>query len=82
MLIGIFDRVIANLDVPTGTVPTNGSSGQSINTSRGPRSSLDMAHEELPAPAPFQCHVWNINNIGNNYTQEKYDALADGTAVV
>jgi hypothetical protein len=72
-------------DVATGTISTSkgachaGSDrcGQSYS-SRGPQSSFDMVHETLPPPPPFQCYLESINSC----TQEQYDALVNGTAVV
>jgi hypothetical protein len=71
----IFDRVMFNKDVATGTVDTTKNSSYS---STGPESSFGIKNM-LPPNLESECYLWDVVNT---CTDEERQALANGTAVV
>lgn len=71
------DRVIANKDLATGrrsALP----GGHHTYSSRGPLSSFHIKNK-LPKIPGWECNLWSAIS---SCTQEQYDALANGTAVI
>ncbi|KAF2870669.1 Alpha/Beta hydrolase protein [Massariosphaeria phaeospora] len=71
----IFDRVMFDKDVATGSICTAGNSSYS---STGPQSSFGIKNQ-LPASPRNECYVWSE---GITCTEMELLALADGSAVV
>ncbi|KAH8728155.1 Alpha/Beta hydrolase protein [Phaeosphaeriaceae sp. PMI808] len=71
----IFDRVMFDKDVATGSLTTNGNSSYS---STGPASSFGIKNELPPSPKS-ECYAWDATNT---CTLAERLALANGTAVV
>ncbi|KAH7406758.1 putative carboxypeptidase S1 [Phaeosphaeria sp. MPI-PUGE-AT-0046c] len=72
---GIFDRIMFDQDVATGTVDI---SSDSSYASKGPASSFGVKNE-LPSSPKNECYLWDVVNTCTD--QEKM-ALASGTALV
>lgn len=68
----IFNRVLSNRDVATGTRSADN------YRSRGPASSFGIK-EVLPQGKPIECNTWQV---GTSCTPNQQTALADGNAVV
>jgi hypothetical protein len=68
----IFDRVMFDKDVPSGSV------ARSSYSSKGPKSSFEIKNKLPPSPKS-ECYVLDTLNT---CTQEELAAFADGSAVV
>lgn len=73
----LVDRVIAGKDLATGRRSTVSGGGHTYS-SRGPLSSFHIKNK-LPKIPRWECNLWSAIS---SCTQEQYDALADGTAVI
>ena len=70
--VAVFNRVLSNTDVATGTKSADDYQSQ------GPVSSFGIKNV-LPPSGPHECNTWQVNY---SCTDNQYAALADGTAIV
>lgn len=70
----IFMRSLFNKDIATGAVST---AGDSQYSTKGPASSFGFKDKAPPSPEP-ECYIWSLSTC----TNEQYNALLDGTAIV
>jgi hypothetical protein len=73
----IFDRVMFDKDVATGSVATNGNASYGYS-STGPESSFGIKNV-LPTSPKNECYLWDVVVT---CTEEEVSALRNGTAKV
>ncbi|KAK3073317.1 hypothetical protein LTR53_005219 [Teratosphaeriaceae sp. CCFEE 6253] len=72
----IFNRAVSRRDIATGRVAVDGRFND--YSTDGPQSSRNIT-DILPASMPVLCYLWDVTGT---CTQDQYEALANGTAVV